>query len=293
MEQHEAPISTHDMSGESYEWVYSLFKEATTPKPGVQFWERSIDVAINRAQPCPTMSHVELFVPPKREDHDVHFATYIGKRAGWGSRFDETYDYYLDPSNNGPTWRAVPVMARGAVSRVRNECEKHIDTPYGSPYMLFNYPFSCPPFRSLAWVLEDKALCNAHCATLTTRCLRRAIPELNIPHSSAWYGPSTLFLELTKKERMVSYRDHLSNTHSRTSFEKDEKSGLRSTTLLLGSDQDVCEMTPTECKDGIDLLCRRCVVASADGDSTMERLLQKNLARALLRYSHVARHTNS
>ena len=59
-------------------------------------------------------------------------------------------------------------------------CEVHKDTSYGKLLTwgivprLFDYPFSVPPLRSLAWTLNDAPQADAHCATLTSRILRNA-----------------------------------------------------------------------------------------------------------------------
>ena len=57
----------------------------------------------------------------------------------------------------------------------------------------------------------------------------------------------------------------------------------------MGSDEVVAALTDRECSVGVDLLCRKSIAASIAGDATAERLSQKQLARALLRWSVVSR----
>lgn len=166
--------------------VYMLAIEGDGPDRAWRWWERALDAVVQAAQPAPSLTHVELFIPPIDEGDDPHFSTYLGKTSGWGSSFGDGTSFYLDPHGNGPAWRAIPVLASDAVGRLRKECEKHLDTPYGSAYRLFNYPFAVPPLRSLAWLVADEPGSPAHCAALTARCLRRALPELELTNSSAW-----------------------------------------------------------------------------------------------------------
>jgi len=276
-------------SAKSNEVVYLLALEGDEPDPTWRWWERALDGVVQTMQPAPAMTHVELIVPPAASNNDVNFATYLGKSANWGFGFGDSVDFYLNPDKNGPSWRAVPVMAHGAIARLRDECDGHVGTPYGNVYRLFNYPFSVPPLRSLAWTLDDALLANAHCATLTARCLRRALPELQLSQSSAWYGPSTLFLELTRRARMLSYRDRLAEMATVKALPEQEEASASAETLLRGSDDTVRSLSGTAAQAGIDLLCKRCVDASTDVDTTMERLAQKQLARALLRETLIAR----
>ena len=57
------------------------------------------------------------------------------------------------------------------------------------------------------------------------------------------------------------------------------------------SDDAVVALSHDECQCGVDLLTSKVVDASIDNDPTAERLMQKNLARALLRWSQINRGT--
>jgi len=287
--RHQTPAMKEEMLPKSNEVVYALALEGDAPDPNWRWWERWLDAIVQTVQPAPALTHIELVIPPRNDTDEVHFATYLGKSANWGSGFGDSANFYLNPDGNGGSWRAVPVVAHGALSRLREECANHVGTPYGSARWLFNYPFSVPPLRSLAWTLDDKPKANAHCATLTARCLKRAFPELYIPEASAWYGPSTLFLELARRARMLSYRDRMAEMATVKSLAETEEAANAAGVLLRGSDDDVRALSATECQAGVDLLCLKSVNAAANSDVTVERLSQKQLAIALLRSSLVAR----
>jgi hypothetical protein len=269
--------------------AYLLSLEGDKPNAGWMWYETVLDAVVQSAQPAPAMTHTELLLPPENDGDEMHFALYLGKDAHWGSTFGGGKKFYLDPQGNASSWRAVPIMGQDSVRRLRVECDQHTGTPYGPFHRLFNYPFSVPPGRSLAWLLNDKTGSPAHCASLTARCLRHALPELGLSRPSAWYGPSTLYLELARKSRMVSYKQHLSNAETVKATVEEETAATSADTLLRGSDDSVVALSHYECQCGIDLLTARTVDAAVDGDVTAERLTQKNLARALLRWSQINR----
>lgn len=273
----------------SEEIVYVLVLEGNKPNPNWTWYETALDSVVQTFQPAPAATHIEIFLPAVQRHDDVHFATYLGKQANWGSEFSDSTDFYLDPNGNGPYWRAVPIMAHDAIHRLRNECDRHVGTPYGSAYRLFNYPFSVPPFRNLAWSLDDTPGADAHCAALTMRCLRRALPELNIPHPSAWYGPSTAFLQLAQHARMVSYAKRLDEMATVKSTPEQEEAVQAAETLLRASDDAVKLLSDTEAKAGIALLTDRVIRAEVANDATAARNAQLNLARGLLRETHIRR----
>ena len=271
------------------ETLYVLALEGDAPDSKWKWWEAALDVVVQTMQPAPSMTHMELLIPPTDEADDMHFAVYLGKSANWGRAFSGGPKFYLDPNGNGKSWRAFPIVASDAVKRMRTECDRHRDTPYGSPYRLFNYPFSVPPLRSLAWMLDDSTGAPAHCASLVARCLHRGLPEINLPQASAWYGPSTLFLELSRKARTDSYRKLLEESETVRSTPETEEAARATETLLRGSDDAVRALSDAECRGGVDALCKKCLIAASGNDPTVERLAQKQLAQGLLRWSQIAR----
>ena len=298
----------------SNEIVFLLALEADAPDTELSWWGRALDVVVRTMQPSPALKHVELIVPVSAESvdteirtkDDVHFATYLGEKAKWGSKCEgNVVDYY---TNHDKSWRAVPVMARDAIARLRTECDKNVGTPYPPAKHLYNYPYSVPPLRSRAYTLPDEPLEAAHCAALTARCLRAGLPELNLPRRSAWcarararaaavfanprlccgrYGPSTLFLELTRGARIRSYGERLAAMDTKLSTKEMEDAEASEETLLRGSNEEVCGLSETVAQAGIDRLCRRCMTVGVT--TTDERQAQKALARALLRESQIAR----
>ena len=270
--------------------AYVLSLEGDQPNPKWTWWETALDSIVQSAQPAPAMTHTELLLPPPSgDDAEMHFALYLGKQAHWGSAFGGGKKFYLDPQGNAKSWRAVPIVGQDAVHRLRAECTKHTGTSYGPVHRLFNYPFSVPPGRSLAWMLDDTVGAPAHCASLTARCLRRAMPELGLSRPSAWYGPSTLYLELARESRMVSYKQYLAEDATVKATVELERAAKSADTLLRGSDDAVVALSHEECQCGVELLTSKTVDAAVDGDPTAERLTQKNLARALLRWSQINR----
>ena len=266
--------------------VYVLALEAKRPDPSWKWYEKVLDYLVQTFQPQPKLTHIELFIPGQ---DDVHFATYLGKLANWGSEFSEGADFYTDPAGNGPYWRAVPIMAPDAVGLLRKECNRHVGTPYGSVFRLFNYPFSVPPLRSLAWSLDDKCSADAHCAVLTMRCLRHALSNLDIPESSAWYGPSTAFLQMSQQSRMASYARRLDDMAMGKSTHQNEEATRAAETLLQDSDDNVKKLSEEQSRAGIFILTDKVIRTGVAMDMTAERNAQLNLARALLRDVHIRR----
>jgi len=287
-----APFNAHSEEESVQQVAYLLSLEGDEPQLKWTWYEKVLDALVQSAQPAPAMTHTELVLPPESGDDDeMHFAIYLGKQAHWGSVFGGGKKFYLDPQGNAKSWRAVPIVGQDAVRRLRAECSKHSGTSYGPMHRLFNYPFSMPPGRSLAWLLDDSTGSPAHCASLTARCLRRALPELGLSRPSAWYGPSTLYLELARESRMRSYKQYLTEAATVKATVEVERAAKSADTLLRGSDDAVVALSHDECQCGVDLLTSKVVDASIDNDPTAERLMQKNLARALLRWSQINRGT--
>ena len=282
-------VHTAEPATAAQQVAYMLALEGDEPNPKWTWYETALDAVVQSAQPAPAMTHTELLLPPENDSDEMHFALYLGKQAHWGSVFGGGKKFYLDPQGNAKSWRAVPIVGQDAVRRLRAECSKHSGTPYGPAHRLFNYPFSMPPGRSLAWLLDDSVGSPAHCASLTARCLRRALPEMGLSHPSAWYGPSTLYLELARESRMASYKQYLAEDATVKATVELETAAKSADTLLRGSDDSVSALSHEECQYGIDLLTTKTVDAAIDGDVTAERLTQKNLARALLRWSQINR----
>ena len=267
---------------------YLLFLEGTDASPDTPFWTRVLDSMVQGFQPEPALTHVELFIPPDRLADDVHFSTYLGKWADWGSGFPGGGEFYL--GKNQLLWRAVPIMAMDAAPRLRRELEAHRETPYGSCATLYRYPFSVPPLRAAAGLLADTPkVTPAHCASLTARCLKAGLPELGLYNPSAWYGPTTLYLEMTRTDRMRGYAQQRQELEHLRTLPEHECTLEAAETLVLGSDMQVMELDCAVCADAIDHLCDRVVRLGVTSDVPQQIEAQQVLGRALVRWSQLQR----
>tara|TARA_B110000971_G_C19982368_1_gene487979 strand:+ start:271 stop:1137 length:867 start_codon:yes stop_codon:yes gene_type:complete len=237
--------------------------------------ESALNAIVKFAQPAPAIAHVEILFPPFSEE--MHFSTYMGTKASYGSAFDNQRSFYLG-SNSG-RWRAIPLSFANAASRLRSECDIHV----GTEYTLLRYMLAVPPFRAITSMFSDKPKDFAHCATLTARCIRRAFPELGIMHPSAWYGPSTLALELDQDTHVLQTRSFLSDRDHNKSVGEEEELSSTMVTLLHGPDEDVRQLPKHAISNAVFALSVRTV--QPDLDSVAKRIVQKQLATALLRVS--------
>lgn len=235
-----------------------------------------IDKAVRLFQPAPAIAHCELLIPPEGDRaHHTNFATYLGWKAGWGGTPETQREFYF--GENASRWRAVPMFARRAAHRLRSESEKHD----GTSYSLLSYPFSAPPLRALAWLAPDNIKTPAHCATLSARCIRRALPEMQLANSSLWYGPTTLGLELCSEAARQRNAMHL-GWPVPTSIVENGQSAPDLATLLHGTDASVKQLSNASCRR-----CTRDLAVSvvASGNGPVTEVLQRQLATALLRWT--------
>lgn len=269
--------------------VYLLFVDPDEPDAEWSFFERALDSLVQTLQPLPAATHVEFFIPPENETQDVHFATYMGKSAGWGSSFGGAKDFYL--GTNLTKWRAVPVFAMDAARRLRTEINTapHVGTPYAPMSRAFNYVFSVPPLRAFAGWIGDKPGDSAHCASLTARCLMAALPETEMAHSSNWYGPATLFLEFTKLWRIRSYAAQRAELEFVRPALEQENIEEAVSVLLFGADSAVAMLSTHQCEQAVDFLTGRALDATASGNEHVAHRAQCQLGLALVRWSILQR----
>ena len=263
---------------------YVLFLEPPEEDdPGWSWPEWIADRAIRTFSPLPTMAHVELVIPPipSSRGGKVHFATYLGAAgAMWqnaGGERSQGVGFYL--IENGYRWRAIPVFAPAVADTLHAACEANLHAPYS----IGMYPTSARPFRKLAWLWRDSPKHMGHCATITTRVLKEAGAGYALPHSSAWYCPSSLYNALSG-----SLADRL-DASERASLETLEPEVCKSTidTLLRGplSYKVVRDLGDAKCVDAIRALTMRvCSAASDPTNVEGSRVAQKELAGALLRW---------
>lgn len=275
----------HDSRNELRSVAYVLALEgALDPDPKWGFLERVLDGVVQAMQPAPSMTHIELCMAPNTRRDDMHFATYLGAKAGWGASFGSDREFYL--GHNASNWRAVPIVCRDASSRLRAECSKHVDTPYS----ITKYVCALPPIRALAGLLSDVPQTPAHCAILTARCLKAALSEIGIQRPPSWFGPSTLFLELDSESKRAAFHEQLMSSEPNVrAISEDECETRAMHQLLNGSDEDIRALDEEACA----LALRRITVRSLEPglDEVARRIVQKQLATALLRFSIVRNST--
>lgn len=268
-------VSSHAHADSESTVFLMCLEPGAKPAPGSTAFERGINAVVEAMQPSPGILHVELCFAPDGSGN-ANFATYLGNCAGWGKSFGNQRSFYL--GNNASSWRAVPVVARGASERVRQECGHHISTCYS----ISRYLTSVPPFRALAGLLPDNVGSPAHCATLSARILKRAVPQIELRHPSAWYSPATLFLELDSESARLAAREELAQTTQavRARVEEEEEADAMHS-LLKGSDDEVAALTTEACSRAVHALATRAIDEGLD--ETTRRLVQRQLATALLR----------
>ena len=259
--------------------VFALFMEPLEKSDPRWSWaEWLIDVAIRRGQPSPTMIHCELVIPPVPDDEGTRtqFATYFGKKSGWQSDRLDGYGYYL--VEHAHNWRAVPVFAQDAAHRLRTEANSEL----GVPYSLARYATSAFPFRVFSSMVPTGRRKPAHCATLLSRVLRNALPEHKPVHSAAWYGPSTLYAEL--QDKIADYGTNAQDEHGHTSVSEDVEAAIDTLLRKPMTHETVASVGDDGCMAAIRALTMRVTDAVASGDYATQRITQKQLATALLRW---------
>jgi len=226
-----------------------------------------------------SLIHCELLVPPIPSAHGgkTNFATYIGRNAHWQNTGDgdDGLSYYL--IENGARWRAVPVFAPNVARAARAAADANV----GAHYSVGRYLTSARPMRRFAWLLSDNAGAPGHCATLSARVLKSSGANAALPRPSAWYCPSTLYAAL--------------NADLPLRLSGDDRARMRSVTgedcattidMLLHSKlsyETVRGLGDAKCVEAVRALTlRACNTAQ---EATTSRLVQKQLAQVLLRWS--------
>ena len=130
-------------------------------------------------------------------------------------------------------------------------------------------------------MLGDKAGDPGHCATLAARVLKGSGASHVLPKASAWYCPSTLYnalsadlpsrLSASEHERMASTK------------QSDCAATVEALTVKPLSVDTVRQLGDAKCIDAVRALTLR--ACNSAGDATAERLVQKQLAQVLLRWT--------
>lgn len=260
--------------------IFLLGLEPSVPNADWSTSETILDSLVKAFQPAPIFTHVELFLPPSSKESEVTFATYLGKHAGWGSSFSDSPKFYIGGTHS---WRAIPVRAKSIASTARLACASE----EGAPYSLMRYLTSVPPGRALAAILPNTPRSPGHCATISTRVLQRS--GVHFPQSPAWYSPSTLYIELSKPTRTKRYARDDNDQHHVRSLVETERIAQSVEAILRGSDDRVRCLTLEDCKIAVDHLQKQVIAQRAleIPDPVREAALERNLAKALLRWGQV------
>ena len=133
-------------------------------------------------------------------------------------------------------------------------------------------------FAAMLANLDDSIGAPAHCATLTARVLRNG--GLPLKHVSAWYSPTTLYLEAEERAASV-----VIESGSEKGSGVDEELAQATDALLRGPLETATVTTIGDemCSKIIENLVERVVGAIQSGDAVSQRLSQQQLANAVLR----------
>tara|TARA_Y100000817_G_scaffold297684_1_gene274222 strand:- start:9181 stop:10176 length:996 start_codon:yes stop_codon:yes gene_type:complete len=268
------------LPGQSCDVVFALFMEPLErPDPRWGWPEYLIDVAIRKFQPSPTMVHCELLIPPLPSDEGnrTQFATYYGHHSAWQSDHLDGFGYYL--VEHAAHWRAVPIFAHDAAHRLRTEANGEL----GVDYSLSRYCTSAFPLRAFSSFVPVGRRKPAHCATLLSRVLKNGVPENSPQHSAAWYGPSTLYSELC--DRAADYGMALAGGEpSPLMLPKHTEESIDALLRKPMTHDTVHNVGDEGCMDAVRALTLRVTDALGAGDLAAQRITQKQLATALLRW---------
>lgn len=274
--------------------VALMIMKADATEEGASFLSSVVDHTVQFGQPNPAITHVELWIGDRLSDksEDNHFSTYLGapKGARWTSDMSDSKKFYSSAS-----WSAIPICAQNVERSVRGACNVHCETPYPSAAVLWQYPMSVWPLRAFAGFLDDRPSSPAHCAALTARVLRGAIPDIALPHSSHWYGPSSLYLELSQPIRM---EDSLAMQRPVVrSTAEEEQDDYLSSLLTHGSDETVVGMSREDARHALRALADSVLHAGSrqpgmDVDQDDFRAAQEMYAKGLMRYTWINRIEN-
>ena len=275
--------------------VALMAMKADATSQNASFTETLVDQTVQFGQPYPAITHVEMWIGdrPNEKTEDNHFSTYLGATRGalWTSGLTDSKKFY-----SSAAWSAIPIFAPNVERRMRTECNLHCGTPYPSAAVLWQYPMSIWPFRSLSSLMDDGINAPAHCAALSARILRSAVPEISLPHASHWFGPSSLYLELSTPERME--RALATQRPVVRSQAEEEQDDALADQLTLGSDDEVIGMSRPDARQALNALSVYVLkagsrVKGADPDQDAKRAAEERFARGLMRYTWLYRKENA
>ena len=278
-------------------------------------WSKTVlDCTVQWLQPLPAITHCEMWVGElvgtgigtgTTKSNGNHFSTYLGatKGAMWTEGLSDSPGFYgcstpVDETQTSRTarssWSAIPIFALEGtlegVKKLRRECNLHSGTPYPPGFLMWNYPLSTWPLRAISGLVDDRINSPAHCAALSARILRTALPHTYVmEHPSHWYGPSSLYLELSTPTRMEAA---LARERPAVKAKVDEEAFDRLADVLVQhSDDEVAEMRREDAHTALHTLAVHVLRAgshsSADNEVDQDdfRDAQERYARGLCRYT--------
>lgn len=274
----DAEVNGAGMDGQC-DVAYVLFLEPSAAadqrrSPG----EQCLDVAIRNFQPAPALAHCELLLPPlpAGEAERTQFATYLGKQSGWQVDRQDGFGFYL--VEHGSRWRALPVFSPNAASRLRAEADMEL----GVEYSLARYLTSARPLRFFSGLVSDSRRAPAHCANLAARVLKNGLEgSFSLPHSSNYYGPSSLYIELCAQARSSARRLGAQET---AALAPSAAHGIEQLLRAPMTAATVQALGDEGCMEAVRALTVRALGALVGGDGAAGRLTQQQLATALLRW---------
>ena len=231
-----------------------LFLKADKTAENATWLEAFVDHTVQFGQPYPAITHCEMWIGERanKPNDDNHFSTYLGTKTGatWTSGLSDSRRFYgcgaevtedITRRMARSSWSAIPIFSLGGAEKLRRECNVHQGTPYPPAFLLWQYPMSTWPLRAFSGLVDDRIKAPAHCAALSARILRTALPEtVALAHPSHWYGPSSLYLELATPARMEMALAREQPT-VRAQVEEEELDRLADT-LAQHSDDEVAAM---------------------------------------------------
>jgi hypothetical protein len=281
-----------------------LFLKADMTDANALWGTAFLDRAVQLGQPYPAITHCELWVGERAgtaKKNGNHFSTYLDadKGAMWTEGLSNSPGFYQcsNPVNETvarrtalSSWSAIPIFALGGAEKLRRECNLHTLTPYPPGFLLWHYPFSTWPLRAFSGFLDDRINSPAHCAALSARILRAAFPtNYALEHPSHWYGPSSLYLELTTPMRMEAAFERERPVVKATVQE--EALDRLADVLVQHSDEEVEAMRREDAHSALHTLAVHVLRAgsrtAADGEVDQDdfREAQERYARGLCRYT--------
>ena len=280
-----------------------LFLKADRASENATWGDALVDHAVQFGQPYPAITHCEMWIGERgnKPNDDNHYSTYLGAREGatWTSGLSDSRRFYgcgnavtedITRRMARSSWSAIPIFALNGAEKLRRECNLHHGTPYPPAVLLWQYPMSTWPLRAFSGLVDDRVKAPAHCAALSARILRAALPETAaLAHPSHWYGPSSLYLELATPSRMEQALAAVQPTVRDDDVEK-ELDRLADT-LAQHSDDEVATMRRGDAHKALKQLAIHVLRAGSRADIASEvdqddfREAQERYAWGLCRYT--------